>query len=269
MLPVLIEFPQLGVAIHSRGLLIVVAALFCNLVGPPWIEALEGIDRGKSRRALLWLLPSAFLGGRLHYMANHWSELAAEPLAAFVLWGRGMHAGGAIALVALAMPVVTGRLGIPLGRFADGAVPAVAIAVAIARVGCFLRGCCYGAASDWPWAVRFPADALAYGGGSALAPGTALHPLQLYFASAALVIAVLALWLRRHRRYEGQIALIALLLHSLSAAAIEPFRSDHPGRVYWGSLPQLEWVALAMVAVAALALVVGREVDRRRLAKPA
>lgn len=269
MLPVLIEFPQLGAAIHSRGLLIVLAALFCNLVGPRWIEALEGIDRRKSRRALLWLLPPAFLGGRLHYIANHWSEPGDLPLAAFVLWGRGMHAGGAIALLALAMPVVARRLSIPLGRFADGAVPAVAVAIAIARVGCFLRGCCYGAASDWPWAVRFPAGALAYGDGSALAPGTALHPLQLYFASAALAIAVVAPWLRRHRRYEGQVALVALLLHSLSAAAIEPFRAEHPERVYWGALPQLEWAALAMVVVAVLALVVGSGVGRRRVANPA
>lgn len=267
MLPVLVEIPQLGVAIQSRGLLIVLAAVLCNLFGPRWIESLEGIDRRQARAALLWLLPPAFIGGRLHYVLNHWSEYAADPLSGLVFWGRGMHAGGALLAMAVALPFILRRLSIPLGKFADGAAPVVAIGIAIARLGCFLRGCCYGTVCDWPWAVRFPAGALAYTEANGLSAGAMLHPVQLYFAAAALLVAIAALWMRRFaglRHYDGQIALLALLLYSVSAAVIEPWRADHPGRVYWGALPQLEWTALAMAAATAGALIVARRWAVRR-----
>ena len=34
-----------------QGLLIVLAAVLCNLFGPRWIESLEGIDRRRARAA--------------------------------------------------------------------------------------------------------------------------------------------------------------------------------------------------------------------------
>lgn len=257
MFPVLIEIPQFGATIHTRGLLIVLAALLCNLLGARWIESLEGIDRRRSRAVFLWLLPAAFIGGRLHWVANQWSHHAEEPLTALVLWGRGMHAGGAIIAIVATLPVILRRLSIPIGKFADGAAPAIALSIAIARLGCFARGCCYGADSTWPWAVRFPPGALAYTEGSTLPAGTPLHPLQLYFALAAVLIAGAALYLRRFRRYEGQIGLLALLLFSLTSAVIEPFRAEHPGRAYWWGIPQLEWTALAMLTATTVALAVG------------
>ena len=45
--------------------------------------------------------------------------------------------------------------------------PAVAIGIAIGRIGCFLNGCCYGKPSNLPWAVDF-------------GDGTTRHPTQLY-----------------------------------------------------------------------------------------
>lgn len=261
MFPVLIEFPQLGLAIHSRGLMIVSAALFCHLVGPRWIEALEGIDRRKVSRVLLWLLPVAFLGARMHYVLSHWATYSDRPLATLIPWGRGMHAGGAILFLAIALPLLSYRLGIRLGKFADGFIPALGVSIALARLGCFLRGCCAGTSCGWPWCLRFPAGSLAYQNDTGVVPGTPLHPVQLYFAAAALIMGAGALWLRRHKAYDGQVALLALLFYSASAAVIEPFRADHIGRVYWGRVPQLEWIAFGMMAAAILALA-GAEVFR-------
>jgi phosphatidylglycerol:prolipoprotein diacylglycerol transferase len=45
--------------------------------------------------------------------------------------------------------------------------PAVAIGVAIGRLGCFFRGCCYGKATILPWGVNF-------------GDGILRHPTQLY-----------------------------------------------------------------------------------------
>ena len=47
--------------------------------------------------------------------------------------------------------------------------PAIALGISIGRIGCFLRGCCYGSVSNLPWAVDF-------------GDGVLRHPTQLYEA---------------------------------------------------------------------------------------
>lgn len=47
--------------------------------------------------------------------------------------------------------------------------PAIAIGVAIGRIGCFLRGCCYGKPTDLPWGVNF-------------GDGVLRHPTEIYEA---------------------------------------------------------------------------------------
>jgi phosphatidylglycerol:prolipoprotein diacylglycerol transferase len=53
--------------------------------------------------------------------------------------------------------------------------PAVAIGIAIGRIGCFLNGCCYGKPSHLPWAVDF-------------GDGITRHPTQLYESVFMLVM---------------------------------------------------------------------------------
>ncbi|OGQ26823.1 MAG: hypothetical protein A2138_14455, partial [Deltaproteobacteria bacterium RBG_16_71_12] len=61
----------------------------------------------------------------------------------------------------------------------DYATPSLLAGILLGRLGCFLGGCCYGRATDVPWAVTFPA-------GHAAA-GVAVHPVQLYDAAFGLI----------------------------------------------------------------------------------
>jgi phosphatidylglycerol:prolipoprotein diacylglycerol transferase len=157
-----------------------------------------------------------------------------------------------------------------VARFADGFAPTVGVGIAIARLGCFLQGCCFGTICAWPWAVRFPRDTYVYEfhrQQGALTPGAAstapVHPLQLYFAGAGLLLTVVALWLHPRKRYDGQVGLVTLLVYSVGSAALEFLRADYHPRVYWGPLPQLEWVALGLTAVSLVALAAAEWRHRR------
>ena len=46
--------------------------------------------------------------------------------------------------------------------YADAAAPAFALGYSVARIGCFLNGCCFGTPSHLPWAVRFPEHTMAF-----------------------------------------------------------------------------------------------------------
>lgn len=78
---------------------------------------------------------------------------------------------------------------VPLVQGFAAATPALAIAHAIGRIGCFLVGDDYGRPSALPWAVAFPRG---------LPPtDVPVHPTQLY---ETVALGVLGWWLTRWRR---------------------------------------------------------------------
>ena len=58
-----------------------------------------------------------------------------------------------------------------------------------------------------------------------------------------------ALWLYPRKRYDGEITLLALVIFCATSAALEDLRAPFALRAYWGGLPQLTWVLLAMTAI--------------------
>jgi len=263
--PILLEIPSLGIVVPSYPAMLVIAVVACLWIGPRWAERLEELDR----RRVLWALCCAgvatFLGGHLHFLFGTWFGSGAGDR-----WVWSLHAAGAIAALAVAAPFVLRAFGLPIGKFGDGLAPTVGIGIFLARIGCFLRGCCFGTRCEGRFCIRFPPETLVYGLHMTygdIQPGAthsaAVHPLQLYFAASGLLVTLVALLAHPRKQYDGQVALLAFLTFSASAAALEFLRADYYPRAYWGSLPQLEWVALGMAAVAALALVLGDRLRER------
>ncbi|HXJ35542.1 MAG TPA: prolipoprotein diacylglyceryl transferase family protein [Candidatus Eisenbacteria bacterium] len=269
MHPILIDLPFLRVT--SGDAMLLVAVVFTWWIGPRWAASLEGLDVGRVRRASVVLSLVALAGARAHFALNFWNVYADHPVDVLKPWIGGFHVGGAVIALVAAAPWVTRRQGLPLGKFGDGVTPVVGVALAIQRVGCLLHGCCFGTTCDWPWAITFPPQSAVYATQEYLGwlePGATrslpVHPLQIYFMAAGLALAAVALWVQRRKRYDGQVALVGLVVLSASAAGLEFFRGEFGGRVWWGSLPQLEWTALAMLAAAFVALAAAEMVHRRQ-----
>lgn len=280
----LIELPALGLIVRSADAFVLLSIVVVLVIGPRWAEALQGVDRRAVRRSLLVLAVITLVGGRLHFMLNYPDAFAGRPLAALKLWTGGLHIPGGILALALAAPWVTRRFGLSAGRFGDAIVPAMGVGIATARLGCFLQGCCFGTVCNYPWCVAFPAGSSPHGVhemlgllGAGATHSLHVHPLQLYFAGSGLTISAVALWLMPRKRYDGQVALVALLLFSLiSVAGLEFFRADIQARVYWGALPQLTWTGLGMavgslcaLAIAEVRLARRRSSQRRHALAPA
>ena len=107
----------------------------------------------------------------------------------------------------------------------DVAAFAVATGAAIGRIGCFLNGCCYGATTDVPWAVRFPAGSHAWAhqlNAGLISPDSAwslpVHPTQVYASIAGFVLLGLLVACLPLRRRQGEA--MALLMVVLRAHAV-------------------------------------------------
>jgi phosphatidylglycerol:prolipoprotein diacylglycerol transferase len=127
----------------------------------------------------------------------------------------GGFAGGLVAGI-----LVLRRRRLPMLAVLASATPALAVAHAIGRVGCFLVGDDYGVPSAVPWAVAFP---------EGLPPTSVpVHPTQLYEVAALLPLAwQLHRW-RRERRSDRFVFGRYLVATGLVRFAIEFLRMREP-----------------------------------------
>lgn len=205
----------------------------------------------------LALAAAGHIGGRLYLLIElgapwHWSDLLAV----------GYRHPGSIAGVLLGLMLLPRLLlpGVSMALLADCIAPAVAFAIAVMRIGCFVLGCCAGTLSTLPWAIQFPPASrvsrlharLGLISSSDL-PSLHVHPLQLYFLALALAVGVLLLWLRPRKSYDGQVFLVFLAVHELGKAALETLRENVPGTT---NGPGVLIASLVVGALAAAALVI-------------
>ena len=116
-------------------------------------------------------------------------------------------------------------------------MPSFFIGLAFGRFGCFLNGCCYGDHCTLPWAVTFPHGSVPFAALVArgfLSPDAAaslpLHPTQLYSVMNAFVLAFLTAMCFRHRRCDGAVLALALIVYPFTRIVIETLRGDEMGQ---------------------------------------
>jgi phosphatidylglycerol:prolipoprotein diacylglycerol transferase len=120
------------------------------------------------------------------------------------------------------------RFRLPVWKVADIVGTGTALGYSLARVGCFLGGCCYGRPTDVAWAVTFPGLEFPR------------HPTQLYESGLNFLSFVFLLTALRRKKFDGQIICFDIMINSLIRFFVEFYRGD-PGRgyVFWGNSPYL------------------------------
>ncbi len=111
-------------------------------------------------------------------------------------------------------------IGMPLGH-------------AIGRIGCFSAGCCYGHQTDSFFGISFPKDSIPYD--DHLINGLidvssehslSVHPTQLYEVFGISIIFLTLWFFRKHKKFNGQVGLLYVILYSIERSIVEIFRGD-------------------------------------------
>ena len=114
------------------------------------------------------------------------------------------------------------------------------------RLGCFFAGCCHGTPTDLPWGVTFIDNA-----SQAEPLNTPLHPTQLYSAGLIFSILVILLMFKRHRRFEGQLFFIYIILYAIGRGIIEIFRGDEErGYIIDGVISHSQFISIIVITIA-------------------
>lgn len=191
----------------------------------------QGVDPTPLGRLLLVSLLGSLVGARL-------GDALASPAHVLSLIDGGlMYYGGLLGgLAGFTVYCKIARL--PWAATADLFVPGVALGHAFGRVGCYLGGCCYGAATDSALGVHFP-----------FSPDTPRHPTQLYEAAGELCLFALFSFVVPRKRFHGQPVSLYLLLYAALRLGIETLRADGD-RGAIGPLSTSTLIALACIPAA-------------------
>lgn len=173
----------------------------------------------------------AFLGGHLFVLLQASISGMEGILFPVTVFSGGEGFFGGFIGAGLVVGAALGLKKISFLRYADVAAPAVALSYAVARIGCFFNGCCFGGNSHVPWAVKYPKNSLAFmsqwidGSISASAVHSLpVHPVQVYHAGMGLLIFII-LKSRRSSRPGGQLAL-GMGIYGVLRFWIQFFRGD-------------------------------------------
>ncbi len=131
----------------------------------------------------------------------------------------------------------------------DVVVLTLPVPMILAKVACFVNGCCYGAESSVPWAMS-----LAQGARGPV--GVPRHSTPLYEILVLIVIMIVFARLDR-RRWKGTLVAWFVLLYGLGRPLTELFRATDELRMPIGpfSASQLTCVTAALLAAVLLLLV--------------
>ncbi|MFA5074492.1 MAG: prolipoprotein diacylglyceryl transferase [Candidatus Babeliales bacterium] len=165
---------------------------------------------------------SAVIGGRLFFVLEEWSSFANNKLEIFYPWIGGFGLLGSIIGVLVVLPIYLNFKKVKILPFFDLISTYAPLMQSIARIGCFLAGCCYGSVcnKNMLWGVVFTNP-------ESLAPlNIVLHPAQIYSSLASFLIFIL-IYVRSKFNYKpGQILFLYLLLESIARFGVDFWRGS-------------------------------------------
>ncbi len=158
MRQVLFEIPGTGIQVFGFGFMLFLAFLAAmNLAA--WRARRSRIDPEIIYDLAFWLILGGLVGARAFYVLQH-GESIQSFWDIFKVWKGGivLYGSGLGAAAGFFLYWLWRRF--PIRPVLDAIAPAVALGIALGRVGCFLNGCCYGDVCEHSWAVQFPAGTL-------------------------------------------------------------------------------------------------------------
>ncbi len=206
---------------------------------------------------LLGALIGGIIGAKLYYVLLSWQRTAADPMGMIFARGGLVWYGGLIGGT-LCVIYVLRRRGVTVALGADVVAPALALAYAVGRLGCFGVGDDYGRPTDSWVGIAFPEGTPPTTAGNLRRFGAevdpaipdpevlAVHPTQLYEVGMALIMFAI-LWRLRKRPYrDGWLFGVWMVLAGLERIVVEFFRAKDDR--FFGPFTLAQVLSVALIA---------------------
>ncbi len=184
---------------------------------------------------MLFAVPAAIICARLYYVIFTWEDFSSDLSQIFNTRNGGLAIyGGVIGGVIVAYFVAKHKK-ISTFKFFDFAIPYVALGQAIGRWGNFFNQEAFGTNTSLPWGMTSPvtkayltnhAKEILDLNGIIVNPDLPVHPTFLYESILDFAVFAFLLWMRKKKKFDGEVFCLYFLTYSLGRAFIEGLRTD-------------------------------------------
>ncbi|MBB2773410.1 MULTISPECIES: prolipoprotein diacylglyceryl transferase [Mycolicibacterium] len=199
----------------------------------------EARRRGAVNEQSVVAASGALVGGAIGMRLSGWArhlDLTANPsLAEAWQFGSRSVLGGLLG--AYLGVLVAKRIGGYRGKTGDLFAPAVALGIAVGRIGCHLTEA-PGRPTTLPWGIHAPATTPDCPG---CLTGQAMHPSFLYEIAFQLAAFVILLWLRDRIRHPGELFVLYIAGYATFRFLVEFTRANE---TVWLDLTRPQWFLL-------------------------
>lgn len=178
----------------------------------------RGYDEDSLLNMEIFAVISGVLGGKLLYLITDIKNIISNP-SLLKDFGQGFVVYGSIMGGALAVYLYSRRKKWNALQIFDLAIPSLAIAQGIGRIGCTFAGCCYGLETTLPYYIKFA--------NSPYAPNNIhLFPTEPISAAYDVLMGLFLLWFAKGNKKDGRVLGLYLCIYSTGRFIIEFFRGD-------------------------------------------
>lgn len=206
-----VAFSIFGLDIMWYGVLMALAMILCVFLALKEGKRVK-ISEDDILNLAIIAIPCGLLGARLYYVIFNWSWYSQHMSEILNFRGGGMAIHGALIGGILAGFIYTKIKKINFFKMADTVMIGIPLGQAIGRWGNYINGEAHGGPTSLPWGI--------------VVDGVKVHPTFLYESIWDLGIFIFLWFFRKHKKYEGQLAIYYLILYSLGRFFIEGLRTD-------------------------------------------
>jgi phosphatidylglycerol---prolipoprotein diacylglyceryl transferase len=245
-----------GLKIHWYGIMIAIGLYVGIQVGLREASR-RGLDKDQLMNVALLAAVLGIVGGRLYYVVqNNPSFFLHHPAEIIAVWQGGMAFFGAMFGGALAVVISSWRWHIPFWSLLDVGALGMTIGQAFGRIGNIINGDIVGYKTNgWGFEYTNPNT---FG-----PPNTPVQPASLYELLISLSLFLLLWNLRKRIHPEGMLAMLYVVLYSVSQFFIFFLRDNI---VILGGLKQAQVTSLVVIALSLP--VIAYLLRKERLARP-
>ncbi|MDR0401494.1 MAG: prolipoprotein diacylglyceryl transferase [Endomicrobium sp.] len=175
----------------------------------------------------VYIMISGIFCARLFFIILNLEYFILYPIDVLKIWNGGLvYYGGFVGSIIFIF-IYTKSKKIDLFNLCDIFAPSLALGHAIGRIGCFFAGCCYGKATNLPWAITFTNEY------SLAIKHVSVHPTQIYESIINFLLFIILHFYSNGYGYFGNNSIgsgmsvaIYLIVYGIARVVIEFFRGD-------------------------------------------
>jgi phosphatidylglycerol:prolipoprotein diacylglycerol transferase len=155
MYPELFNIPFLNIPVQGYGTLMVIGFLVSVFLMRRMAKRF-GQNPETVANLAMYVLISGIVASRIFYVVHYPQYFTGKPMQVFAIWQGGLEFLGGVIGAGGFLAFYFWRRKLPKLRYLDVLAVGLMVGAGFGRLGCIMRGCCYGKVTDVPWAFTFP-----------------------------------------------------------------------------------------------------------------